>query len=382
MRHFAHWLETIGTAEYHLHALSLDTFIRILGAYVDSLKHGDNPSRSTTLASKTICNYLTSAASFVSILTGKKWSIYDPASALAAQPRLHPYLAELLRQRRTWSQPRPQKEPFTLAMFEALHQWLDTATVSISTFVSQLHAVFDWTRLGCFTGSRFGEYGQSKIPRGKRFATIPNSVDAGQWAGKPIAFIRSDFTHYDAFGRVIPPSLLYRSHYDQLITEVHIRFRFDKSGENFIIRKFSRTDHPILCPVDASVSIIHRACLLNVPEDEPLGVFAGVTLPYIFLRDFHVTDVMRKACIAAYPDPQHYLRQRIKCLVTHSNRVTAAVVLQNGGCHSDEIAFRLRWKPESVPTYLRECFQGIGDIMQKALFGAIRASEHFPTAAC
>ena len=95
MRHFAHWLETIGTAEYHLHALSPDTFIRILGAYVDSLKNGDNPSRSTTLASKTICNYLTSAASFVSILTGRKWSIYDPASALAAQPRLHPYLAEL-----------------------------------------------------------------------------------------------------------------------------------------------------------------------------------------------------------------------------------------------------------------------------------------------
>jgi hypothetical protein len=79
-------------------------------------------------------------------------------------------------------------------------------------------------------------------------------------------------------------------------------------------------------------------------------------------------------CVAAYSDPTHYLRIHIDRLVPHSNRVTAAVCLQMGGASHEDIAFRLRWKVGSVPTYLRECFQEVGPIMSSTLQGAFKTS--------
>jgi hypothetical protein len=79
-------------------------------------------------------------------------------------------------------------------------------------------------------------------------------------------------------------------------------------------------------------------------------------------------------CVNAYPDPQHYLRLHIERLVPHSNQVTVAVCLQMGGASNDEIAFRLRWKVGSVPSYLRECFQEVGSIMLSTLQGAFKTS--------
>jgi hypothetical protein len=79
---------------------------------------------------------------------------------------------------------------------------------------------------------------------------------------------------------------------------------------------------------------------------------------------------MRAACKAAYPDAKHYMRIHINRLVSHSNRVTAAVALRAAGQSIADIAFRLRWKAESVETYLRECYQCIGDLTPKAITGA------------
>jgi hypothetical protein len=156
---------------------------------------------------------------------------------------------------------------------------------------------------------------------------------------------------------------------------VHIRFRFDKSQHNFSIRKFETTDDPILNPVDAAVSIVRRAILLRVPKLEPVGVYMPSWLPtYKFLRDYHITPILRAMCILAYPDESHYLRIHIARLVPHSNRVTAAVCLKMGGATDDEIAFRLRWNIASVPTYLRECFQEVGPIMASTLQGALKTS--------
>jgi DNA-binding NarL/FixJ family response regulator len=85
---------------------------------------------------------------------------------------------------------------------------------------------------------------------------------------------------------------------------------------------------------------------------------------------------MRAACEAAYPDPTHYLRIHIKRLVSHSNRVTAAVALRAAGLSIEDIAYRLRWKAASVETYLRECYQSIGDVTQKAITGAADIAAH------
>jgi hypothetical protein len=172
---------------------------------------------------------------------------------------------------------------------------------------------------------------------------------------------------------VIPHAVLYSCHQQKQVQMVHIRFRYDKSATNFSTRKFPTSNDPILNPVDAVISILHRADLLGVKTNEPVGVY-GRKLRFYFLKDSHVREILRTICVRTYPDPQHYLRVHIVRLVPHSNRVTAAVCLQMGGAPLPDIAFRLRWHVASVPTYLRECFQEVGPIMQQAIMGAFKTS--------
>jgi hypothetical protein len=114
--------------------------------------------------------------------------------------------------------------------------------------------------------------------------------------------------------------------------------------------------------------------MLRVPIKEPIGVYAIPRGTYQFLRDYHITPILRAMCVRAYPQESHYLRINIARLVPHSNRVTAAVCLKMGGAADEEIAFRLRWNIASVPTYLRECFQEVGTIMMSTLQGAFKTS--------
>ena len=120
---------------------------------------------------------------------------------------------------------------------------------------------------------------------------------------------------------------------------------------------------------------MRRAHLLSIPAHEPLAQFRRVpSSPNSFLMDKHMRDVMRMACRLAYPNPAHYCRLHIQGLVAHSTRVTAALCLQLGGASVEDIAFRLRWHVSSVPTYLRECFNGITESMQTAVRGAFKTS--------
>ena len=64
------------------------------------------------------------------------------------------------------------------------------------------------------------------------------------------------------------------------------------------------------------------------------------------------------------------MRINVNRICPHSNRVTAAVCLQKGGASNDDISFRLRWHPTPVPTYLRSCFDAIGEKMYKVLLVA------------
>jgi hypothetical protein len=219
------------------------------------------------------------------------------------------------------------------------------------------------------------EYAQSGLKKNQRFQCIPNTKDAAQWAGQPLAFIRADFEFYDGNQCCVPHPRILHFHRKNLIRTLHLRFRFDKSKHNFVVRKFVITNDPILNPIDTAVSILRRADLLCVPANEPVAVYAlAVSTSYSFLRDYHITPILRDMCRLAYPDPQHYLRRHIDRLVPHSNRVTAAVCLKMGGATDEDIAFRLRWNIASVPTYLRECFQEVGDIMSSTLQGAFKTS--------
>jgi len=138
---------------------------------------------------------------------------------------------------------------------------------------------------------------------------------------------------------------------------VHVRFRFYKSSTNFTIRKYKQ-GQGFLCPVRAARSILRRASTLKVPTGNPVGAFR--THPsgsFTYLRSADVIKVMRMSVDFAYPDLNHYFRLNRAAFVAHSNCVTAAVALYANGRPIPEIAFRLRWKPESVEHYIRECSQ-------------------------
>jgi hypothetical protein len=182
------------------------------------------------------------------------------------------------------------------------------------------------------------------------------------------------FLFFDASSRMIDHASLSQRHTLNEVQSLEITWRYDKKAHNFTKRRFLLNAHPNFDPVDAGVSIIHRANLLGVPLDEPIGAWrpsVRATLPYRFVRDSDVSRIMREACMHAYPDPDRYMRQHIQKIVPHSHRVTAVVCLKNGGANNDEIAFEFRWHPSSVPTYLRDCFQAVGTTMAQTIQGTL-----------
>eukprot|EP00980_Cylindrotheca_fusiformis_P009548 scaffold2093_cov88-Cylindrotheca_fusiformis.AAC.1 len=343
---------------------------------------GNNLTNNPDLSAQTASNYLSAARGVLQLVLHRSINIYDPSS-LARQPRYHPFLGQQLAERRKWSKPMEKKEPFTADMFQWLASQLALEAGSLVSFVGCRFCVFDWMRLGIFTGFRVSEYGQSKLKPGQRFQLIPHSRDVPtRFRGAPLAFVAEDFVFYDGRQHVIPHSSLFEAHCRGEVHLLEITWRYDKSAHNFAKRRFYRTHHPIFDPVDAGVSIIRRALYLRVLPMEPIGVWSGNlasnssnSVPYRFLRDREVASVMRAACIGAYPDPSHYMRQHILQIVPHSNRVTAAVCLKNGGAQNDDIAFKLRWHPTSVPTYLRDFFQQVGCMMEQSIQGALSMSH-------
>jgi hypothetical protein len=339
--------------------------VPLLAAYLRQVSLGTaSITLSKSLCAETISGYLRAAVAWCRVKLRLQASINDPLSSAA----YHPLLSDIIRFRQTWQQPQERREPYTYEMFQALYNVIrQAALIDSTTLLDMTAVVFDWSRLGVFTGSRAGEYGQT-TGSGTRFSAIPNEAAAGKWAGMPVAFIPSDFVFLDKHGRVIPHQRLGAA---TKPVEVHIRFRFDKSNINFSIRKFRCSGHTFICAVLAATSIVIRALTLGVPENQPLGVRRfSKKGGYRYLTSRNVIKIMREACILAYPDITHYMRIHIHCIVAHSNRVTAAVALANAGLSIDAIAFRLRWSPASVQHYLRDCSKAIGRQTAAAISGA------------
>ena len=78
---------------------------------------------------------------------------------------------------------------------------------------------------------------------------------------------------------------------------MEIRFRFDKSATNFHKRRYQTVNHYIFNSIDAAVSIIHQANLLNILAHEPICAFhtKKARAPYTFLKDSDITLIMREA---------------------------------------------------------------------------------------
>ncbi|GKY90331.1 hypothetical protein MPSEU_000007100 [Mayamaea pseudoterrestris] len=378
-KNFGEWAIDAGFTDESLTALAPGQEISVIAAYMfDVVSRGQSllakkksqkfttQQDPTPLCTKSLVTYLNSAHSFLETFVQRRFSIQDPRGS-----GHHPLLADILDSRRKWQTTKEKREPYTHRMFDFLYQSVCAAATTDTTAHLDLEAsVLDWTCLGVFTGSRANEYAQSTAKRG-HFSKVPNSRDAGQWAGWPLGFVDLDFVYYTKSNVLLPHSMLHKA--GDSAYELHIRFRFDKSQNNFTIRKYRRLGHKLICPIRASISLILRAKILHkAPYAEPLGVFRyNNNGDYHYLQARDVIRVTRQAVIGAYPNPNHFLRLNITRIVAHSNRVTAAVALNNSGMSIEEIAFRLRWSPPSVHHYLRECSEKIGTLTSNAIKGAI-----------
>ena len=86
----------------------------------------------------------------------------------------------------------------------------DAAVVDFTSLLDLEAAVFDWIRLGVFTGTRAGEYAQTATRKGT-YSSVPFTNDAGVWGGYPVAFVASDFTLLSAKGCTLDPSRLFHA---------------------------------------------------------------------------------------------------------------------------------------------------------------------------
>jgi hypothetical protein len=341
----------------------------MVSAFVHNIAEKGNEKRKSSehaLSAQTLREYAKAAECWCTVMLQ-----LNLQSTVGNKGSIHPFIQEILSQRRAWEKPRLKKEPITLEMFDNAQDHVGSLIQKDgAAFLSRAASVHNFTCLGAFTGSRVGEYGQTKARRGV-YNKIPSSADAGEWAGMPIAFIRSDFTFW-ADRTELDKSDLGDTH--QRATEVYIRFRYDKSINNFTIRKFKRTGHHYFCPVLASLAAILRANILQVPADKPVGVFRlqGIDKGYVYLTNTDVTQELRATCLRTYPDKNHYMNKKCQCIMAHSVRVTAAVALYTAGQTFDTIAFRLRWSVQSVQHYIRECCQHIGELSDAVLIGAGR----------
>jgi hypothetical protein len=345
--------------------------VKLIGAFAWDIKQGHGIKSTSHPSSGTVAGYIKAASLWLQTEFGQVVQTYCLTSS-GASIGLHPLLRDLIASQTAWSKPQKKKEPFTFPIFAFLHRGVSAAAQhDLQTLLGRTAAIFDWTGLGLHTGSRLGEYGQSKPEKGSPFARVPQ----GPCAGQALAFIREDFLYFNASGCRLDHSLLLEK--PEQATVLHVIFRYDKSATNHSVRKFTRISDSFLCPVARSLSILRRAQTLGVPSGYPLGVFrSDDSGTFRFLEGKDVQSVMRAACLAAYPDATHYMRLNIHRLVAHSNRVTAAVALRAAGLSIEDIAYRLRWKAASVETYLRECYQSIGDVTQKAITGAADLAAH------
>ena len=362
----------MGFSEHDILSLSDAQVIEVLGTYLFHVASGRNFHNRTDLSVQSLRNYVHAAHRVLELWLRRKIPIYDESS-MGKQQRFHPYIGQQLQDRRNWERKKPQKLPMTRAIYEALHRFLLQGGDSIAHFVGVEYCVYDWLRLGAFTGFRPSEYAQTKVGKGQQFLAIPDNPDVPEdQRGKPIAFVAEDVTFYTRDEVLIPHAHLMVYHRKGLVHFLQLRWRFDKSTANFVLRKYAVTEDPIFNPVDAAVNIIFRSQLLQIPADQPIGVWKNATgrRPFRFLRDSAITKVMRLACELAYPNPDHFYRRHITSLVPHSVRVTAAYVMQLGGADNDEIAHSKRWlDPKSVPTYNRDGFVSANVGQTKTLRG-------------
>ena len=145
---------------------------------------------------QSLSNYLSSAAKYLKWITGISVDIYDHCST-GSKLKYHPFLGQQIAERRKWEKPKPEQETYADDTFMALVRFLQAQPDRSRSFFSKEYAVFDWSRLGVFTGFRVSEYAQTSLRKGQPSLTIPASSDVPkQFHLMALAFIDGDFIFY------------------------------------------------------------------------------------------------------------------------------------------------------------------------------------------
>jgi len=165
---FRTWLfSAAGCTDFSLLNMQEAEATYILGAYVDHLAcTRKNTATNRPIMAKRLVQHLTASAQFLRLATQLLVAIY--ANPQSASPRLLPWLGDIIHARQQRQQPLPKRLPYTYRMFQALHTFIQSLMASnCSAWLDRDAAVFDWSCLGIFTGSRSGECAQTVTKRGQ-----------------------------------------------------------------------------------------------------------------------------------------------------------------------------------------------------------------------
>ena len=167
--------------------LRVDSAQLVLATYAFNHQAAVQQKSGKPPAPKTLMMHLNAACLFLEQATGLTIPLKETSGA--KQPKLLPIFGDLMSMSQKWSEPKPKREAFTWKIFEALQEMVRELTdEDVTCFLDMVPAVFDWLCLGCFTGSRAGEYAQTVAKVGEYEG--PHQRSSRQMAG-----LRSGLCH-------------------------------------------------------------------------------------------------------------------------------------------------------------------------------------------
>jgi hypothetical protein len=153
------WLERNSYNHQSIAAILEEQTVTLIGLFLHSIAASDTIQahcsatigQPSTLVAKTLTGCANAAKAWLSFHFQKMPPIYQ-SSSISAKPSMHPFLATTITQRWNWKEPQKKKEPCTSPMFLVLFHDVCSLSSDFDRLLDHLPAVFDWCRLGIFTG--------------------------------------------------------------------------------------------------------------------------------------------------------------------------------------------------------------------------------------
>jgi len=157
-------------------------------------------STTSTLQGSTLLLYLKAASLWLHSKLHLDMPVVCPTTQKIVQP-----FRDTIAQAFKWGMPQPKQEPYTHQMIVTFYHQAKTLIQSDpQNNLSHFLVVFNWIRLGLFTGSRGAKYCQTSTRR-HAVSRVPNDGIAGSHASEPLAFIMTDFRFLTSNKTLVTP---------------------------------------------------------------------------------------------------------------------------------------------------------------------------------